>query len=313
MNPKILVIINPNAGRKLAKLDWPLIESQLISRQIPFEVRFTRFSKEAIKLVAEAIENVGFTKVVAIGGDGTINEVVNGIFQQKRFPTQEITLGVIPIGTGNDWIKMFGLPKKYDQAIDLIQKGNTFIQDVGRVKYHIGNKTNDRYFVNAAGLGFDAMVTDNTNRQKEEGKSSTLSYFTNMIKSLYKYKSPPVKVLINKREVLNGQLFTLSLAIGQYTGGGMRQTPDAIMDDGLFDLMLVDRIAKTKLILNVKKLFDGKINQLDEVTMLRTESLEVVSDANLMIEVDGENIGHGPFEFELIPRSLKVIVGSGSN
>ena len=111
-----------------------------------------------------------------------------------------------------------------------------------------------------------------------------------------------------QREIHDGKLFTLSLAIGKYTGGGMQQTPNAINDDGLFDLMLVDKIAKTKLIRKVKKLFDGNIHKIKEVQSLRTNNLQVISDSKLMLEVDGENIGHAPFEFELIPSSLKIII-----
>jgi YegS/Rv2252/BmrU family lipid kinase len=300
--------VNPNAGKKKAKEDWPQIAALLNDRKIGFDVEFTRYRRDAIKIVRNSINEQGYTNIIAIGGDGTINEVVNGIFLQHRFPTSEISLSAIMIGTGNDWAKMFQLPSDYEQIIDIIRQGNSFIQDVGKVYYHIGNQRQSRYFINAAGLGFDALVTDNTNKAKARGKSNTFSYLSNLIKSLYRYKSVEVEVRTTKRAIHKGDLFTLSLAIGKYTGGGMQQTPNAISDDGLFDLMLVDDIAKTKLIRKVKKLFDGGINNLKEVQSLRTDNLQVVSDSKLMIEVDGENIGHAPFEFELIPRSLKIIV-----
>lgn len=307
-NSKYLVVVNPNAGKKKAQRLWPDISKKLEASQIDYDVVFTQYRRHAIKLVSESIEKKAYKKVIAIGGDGTINEVVNGIFNQQRFPTAEIQLGVITIGTGNDWAKMFQLPKDYIKTIEIISNGNTFTQDVGKVYYHIGDRRDSRYFINAAGLGFDAMVAESTNRAKESGRSSTLSYFTNMIKSLYRYRSPYVQVMTKSREIHQGKLFTLSLAIGKYTGGGMMQTPNAISDDGLFDLMLVDHIAKTKLIRKVKKLFDGGINNIKEVQYLQTDNLQVVSDSKLMIEVDGENIGHAPFEFELIPGGLQIIV-----
>lgn len=303
-----LIIVNPNAGKKKAKTDWPHIADLFHKANIDFEVIFTKYHREAIKIVENKINNEGFKNIIAIGGDGTINEVVNGIFLQNRFETNQISLGAITIGTGNDWAKMFKLPNDYSATIDIIKNGNTFVQDVGKVYYYIGEQQSSRYFINAAGLGFDAMVTKNTNDQKELGKSNTFSYFSNMIKSLYRYRPVEVKVFTKKREVHSGHLFTMSLAIGQFTGGGMRQTPEAISDDGLFDLMLVDKIAKTKLIRKVKKLFDGNINKIKEVQMLRTDNLRVESDSKLMIEVDGENIGHAPFEFELIAKSLKIYV-----
>lgn len=305
---KFLIIVNPNAGRKKANSEWPLISSLLTKQEIEFDVEFTEYRHHAIKIVREKIEKEGYKKIIAVGGDGTINEVVNGIFLQNRYKTETILLGAITIGTGNDWAKMFQIPAHYHSAIDVISKENHFLQDVGKVYYHIGSKRESRYFINAAGLGFDAMVTDNTNKAKENGKSSTFSYLSNMIKSLYKYKPVNVKVTIGQREIHKGTLFTLSLAIGQFTGGGMRQTPYAVSDDGLFDLMLVDKITKSKLIRKVKKLFDGNINKLKEVQSLLTDNLRVESDSKLMIEIDGENIGHGPLEFELIHKGLQIII-----
>ena len=117
-----------------------------------------------------------------------------------------------------------------------------------------------------------------------------------------------VRIKAGKREIHNGMLFTLSLAIGKYTGGGMQQTPNAISNDGLFDLMLVDKIAKTKLLRKVGKLFNGKIDHLKEVQSIQTNNLQVESDAKLMIEIDGENIGHGPLEFEIRQEALQIII-----
>ncbi len=305
---KYLVVVNPNAGKKTAKQQWPIISKLLDSKGIVYDTEFTQYRHHAIKLVKSKIEENGYTRILAIGGDGTINEVVNGILLQNKFPAKDILLGVITIGTGNDWAKMFQIPTNIDEAVNVICNERIFVQDVGKVYYYIGDKKECRYFINAAGLGFDALVTDNTNIAKEKGKSSTFSYLSNMIKSLYKYKSVDVKVSIGQRQIHSGTLFTLSLAIGKYTGGGMMQTPNAISDDGLFDLMLVDNIAKTKLIRKVKKLFDGKINKIKEVKSFLTDNLQVESDSKLMIEIDGENIGHGPLEFELVHKGLQIII-----
>jgi len=166
-----------------------------------------------------------------------------------------------------------------------------------------------RYFINAAGLGFDALVAKTTNKQKENGKSSTFSYISALLKSLFRYKSLPVKINIEEKgEFHNGKLFTLSLGIGQYTGGGMRQTPDALPNDGLFDLMMVEKIAKGKIIRKISKLYNGKINSLKEVKSLKAAKLVIESDSKLLIEIDGESIGHGPFEFDIIQKALNIIV-----
>ena len=305
---KHLVIVNPNAGGRKAEKDWPKIESLIKEQGIDYELIFTKYRHHAIQLVPEKITNNHYRKIIAVGGDGTVNEVVNGIFAQSAVPTKEIQLGVIMIGTGNDWGKMFDIPNDYSEAISLITAGKSFIQDVGHVSYFIGDKEKTRYFINCAGLGFDALVTETTNKDKDSGKSSTLSYFKSLIGSLFKYKPVDVKVQIDNREILNGKLFTLSLGIGKYTGGGMQQNPNAIADDGLFDLMLVDNIAKTKLIRKIKKLYDGSINDIEEVQSFRSNNLKVESDYKLMLEVDGESLGHAPFTFGLISESLQVVI-----
>jgi len=307
-NNKYLVIVNPNAGGGKVKKDWPIIEQLLKDSGIDYQPLFTEYRHHAIKLVSEKIKQSHFRKIIVVGGDGTVNEVVNGIFDQDMIPTKDILLGVVMVGTGNDWGRMFNIPSDYAQAIDLIKKEKTFIQDVGHVAYFVGNNEHTRYFINCAGLGFDALVTETTNKNKETGKSSTLSYFQSLLGSLFRYKPVPVKVQIDNREILDGQLFTLSLGIGKYTGGGMQQNPNAVADDGLFDLMLVDKIAKTKLIRKIKKLYDGSINDINEVKSYQIHNMKVESDNKLMLEVDGESLGHAPFTFGIIPESLQVII-----
>ena len=305
---KYLVIVNPNAGGRKAEKDWPKIKELLAQHAIDYDLIFTKYRHHAIQVVPEKIKENNYHKIIAVGGDGTVNEVVNGIFAQDIIPTKDIQLGVIMIGTGNDWGKMFDIPSDYSEAIALIIEGKSFIQDVGHVSYFVGNEEKTRYFINCAGLGFDALVTETTNKDKDLGNSSTLSYFKSLIGSLFRYKPIDVKVHIDNREILNGKLFTLSLGIGKYTGGGMQQNPNAIADDGLFDLMLVDNIAKTKLIRKIKKLYDGSINDIKEVQSYRSNNLKVESDHKLMLEVDGESLGHAPFTFGLIPESLQVII-----
>jgi len=308
-NPeKYLVVVNPNAGGGRAKKDWHKIEALLRQQHFEMDVVKTEYRHHAIQLVSHKLSQKKYRNIIVVGGDGTVNEVVNGIFGQDKVPTHEVRMGVIMIGTGNDWGKMFDIPNDYAEAIALIVARKTFTQDVGHVSYFVGNEEKTRYFINCAGLGFDALVTETTNRNKDAGKSSTLSYFKSLLGSLFKYKPVDVRVHIDNREILNGKLFTLSLGIGKFTGGGMQQNPDAVADDGLFDLMLVDNIAKTKLIRKIKKLYDGSIKDIKEVQSYRLSNMKVESENKLMLEVDGESLGHAPFTFGLVPESLQVII-----
>lgn len=302
-----IAIVNPNAGGKKAKKDWDIIETYLHQSGISFQAVFTERPHHAIEYCEEYIAK-GFRRFIAIGGDGTINEIVNGIFNQQEIPQKEITLGVIMVGTGNDWGRMFDIPADYQEAVGVIKQHKVFLQDVGKVDYEDVNGGASRYFVNIAGLGFDAKVAQKTNAAKDRGKSSKISYFRALLSSLVKYKAVDVNIHIDNKHSFQGDLFSLSVGIGKFSGGGMMQTPDAVVNDGLFDLTLIKDISKLKVIRSVKKLYNGDIHSVKETEAFRAQHLMVESQADLYLEVDGESLGKAPFVFHILPEQLQVIV-----
>jgi YegS/Rv2252/BmrU family lipid kinase len=302
-----LVIVNPNAGRRKVENDWRLISSLLVKNDIPFRSIFTEHRNHAVKLSKKYIE-AGFRKIIVVGGDGTFNETINGVFTQQRFIPSEITLGMIPVGTGNDWARMFHVPSQYKGAIRVIKNGQTFIQDVGKVNYFIDNQALDRYFVNMTGMGFDALVAEKTNKQKERGKGGPLSYFYNIFTSLFSFKNTSYEIMIDDQKV-KGQVFSMNVGICKYNGGGMMQLPFADPADGLLDVTVINKIGRFKVIQNVKKLYDGSFTKLPQVKTYQGKKISVVSTRKLYIEADGESLGHTPLTFEVLPRSLSVIVG----
>lgn len=304
---KHLVIVNPNAGGGLGRKDWPEIEEFLNKAGINYKTVFTKYHRHAIQLASENADK-GFRKFIAVGGDGTINEVVNGMMSRLSF-VEEMQLGVIMVGTGNDWGKMFNIPNDYSESIQLIINGNTFLQDVGKVSYFLRDEKHYRYFINMAGLGFDAKVVESANKSKDKGKSSKFSYLITLFKTLMKYKPMHIDVHIEGKPLEGSRLFTMSIGIGKYSGGGMIQVPNAIADDGLFDIMIVNHIRKSKIIRKINKLYDGNIKMLKEVNMHRGHHLSVESKDGVLLEVDGESLGHGPFEFSIMDQKLNVIVG----
>ncbi len=306
VHERFLLVLNPNAGGKKGGKDWPLIEKLLNANKIPFDVVFTKYRGHAIKLTSGKIEE-GYRKIIVTGGDGTVNEVVNGIFTKPE-TAGEITLGVIMIGTGNDWGRMFNIPDDYENAVKIIAKNKTFKQDVGRVSYFLGDKKHYRYFVNAAGIGFDALVVEKTNESKDKGRSGKFAYLTTLFKTLMRYKHPHISISVEGRPLNGSTLFTMSVGIGKFSGGGMQQVPNAVPDDGLFDIMLVNKISKSKIIRKIKKLYDGNIESIKEVNMLKGKKIVADSSDKVLLEVDGESLGHNPFEFEIIDKKLKIIV-----
>jgi YegS/Rv2252/BmrU family lipid kinase len=302
------VLVNPNAGKRKGEKDWHEIAAQLTSAGIKYKYVFTEHRGHAVLLTREYIEN-GYRNIVVVGGDGTLNEVVNGIFMQDKIATNEITLAMIPVGTGNDWCRMFHIPGDYKQAIGLINKHKIFVQDTGAIKY-ISKEGSEktRYFINMAGMGFDALVAKKTNKQKELGKSNPLSYVVNIFSSLFSYTNTRVTILLDK-EKITSDIFSMSVGICQYNGGGMKQAPGALPDDGLFDLTIIKPIGKFKIIRNIIKLFDGSFTQMPEVSTYRSTKIIIHSEPKMYMEAEGESLGHTPFVFNILTQSLNIVSG----
>ncbi len=301
-----LVIVNPNAGRRKAEKDWNTIENALKSEGFQFKHVFTKEKLHAISLTIEYIQK-DYKKFIAVGGDGTLNEVVNGIFSQTLVPTTEITLGMITIGTGNDWGRMYKIPTNYSEAIKLIKREKTFIQDVGLINYSQSGEKKQRYFANMAGMGFDAQVAKRTNKQKDEGKGGAFSYLLNIFTALWNHINKHVNIKIDNHS-FKCKMFTMSVGICKYNGGGMMQAPAAIPDDGLLDFAVIKNISKFKIIRNIMKLYDGSYTTLPEVNTFQGKEIEVRAKKEIFLEADGESLGHTPFQFQIIPKSIRVVV-----
>jgi YegS/Rv2252/BmrU family lipid kinase len=301
-------IVNPNAGNGKGSKDWGRIASLFGKENIALISNFTGNKGHAIELAGNAVRN-GFRRIISVGGDGTLNEVINGIFTQECCSTKEITVGMIPVGTGNDWGRMFGIPLVYEGAVDVIRENKVMLHDIGVVNYHDGSQQHIRYFINIAGLGFEALVVKKTNKQKEKGRSSQTIYFYNLLSSLLSYRKIKADIIIEGKKITNN-IFSINVGNGRYCGGGMRQTPDALPDDGLFDITIIRDIGKIEVIKSLKLLYDGTIMSHPKVDGYRSDKLRVESDTMLYLEADGESLGHTPVEFSILPAAINIVYGT---
>jgi len=165
-----------------------------------------------------------------------------------------------------------------------------------------------RYFINMAGMGYDALVARKTNLLKEQGKIRPFSYLLNMITSLFSYHIAESNIKFGGQSI-DVSIFSMSVGICQYNGGGMRQAPNAIPDDGLFDLTIITKVTKFEVFKNIKKLFDGSFINLPQVSIYTADKIDIESTPPLFLEVDGESLGHSPFYYEVVPLSIRVITG----
>lgn len=301
-------IVNPNAGSGKGKKDWERISGLFTRENIKIISKFTEKKGQAIEYAGEAI-GAGFRKIISVGGDGTLHEVVNGVFTQNYCRSDEITVGMIPVGTGNDWGRMFGIPLVYEGAVGVIKENKSLLHDIGVISYYTGNEQHKRYFINIAGLGFESVVVKKTNKQKDKGRSNNAIYLYNLLSSLISYKNTNTEMIIDGVK-LTAKVFSINVGNGRYCGGGMRQTPDAMPDDGLLDITVIKEMGRVEIIKALKILYDGTILSHPKVDGYRATNLSVTSESLLYAEADGESLGHTPVEFSIIPAAMKVIYGT---
>ena len=312
-NNRWLVVVNPKASVGRSGRDWPIIKQYFIDEGIEFDAVLTEYPRHAIEIVRRGIEEQGYRKIVSVGGDGTNNEVINGIFTQDTVPTNQITMGIVPIGTGNDWSRSFEFPEGYENIVHILKTGHPFAHDIGKVTYYNDGDPKVRYFLNAAGTGLDEMVCQSTNAMKQQGKGGTIRYLISLVKCLSKYKCTHIQLEVDDELVFDDSVLSLSLGNCKYNGGGMMMMPNAIPDDGILDITAIRKVSIFKFAANAKNLYDGTfIKKMKEVSTFKGKKIRITSIPahRLLLETEGETLNNSPFDFEILPKSINMIVKS---
>ncbi len=299
------VILNPHAGSGRGRKDKAEILKQLSNSDFNYKLAVSEFPKHTIQLTVQAVAD-GYRKLIVAGGDGTLNEVVNGIFSQTVCPPEEITIGMIPVGTGNDWIKTFGIPNEYKAAVKIIKKGDTMLQDIGRITFSEDESGKTCYFANMAGFGFDAMVAQKTNRLKDKGSNGISLYLQALGSSFLNYQTTKTRIVIDGFEI-DELVFSASIGIGKFNGGGMMQAPAAIPDNGKFQVTIIRKIGLFGILRNLAGLYSGEFVKDPRVSTHTANQVSISSEKNIAGEADGEILGDNRFEIDLLSQKLNVI------
>ncbi len=308
---KWLIIVNPKASVGKCGKDWPEIQHILVNEGIDFDAFLTEYPGHAIDLARDQIVEKGYKKVISIGGDGTNNEIINGIFSQQRVPPREIQMGVIPVGTGNDWRRTFDIPIDYQANVNTIKKGYTLLHDIGKVTYYNHGNPQERFFLNAAGTGLDEMVCNRANQLKSQGKGGAVRYMLSTANCLYRFKCVHIQLEIDGQKVFDDEVLSLSLGNGKFNGGGMMMMPDASPNDGLFDVTVIKKVGMIKFATHLNSIYDGSfIQKLQEVSTFRGKKIRITSIPahQLLLETEGETLTNSPFDFEILPQAINMII-----
>ncbi len=312
---KTLLIVNPTAARGKMHKRWPQIQAVLQAEHFPFEVAFTERRGHATALARTAVDT-GCELIVAAGGDGTLNEVVNGMLSSPLKNAGPLNgqpvnpaaiLGVIPSGTGSDFVRSAGLPHDtLAAAKHLAHAAGTRPIDIGELTYRSDGQPKQRYFANVAGMGFDAEVVERLEHGGKRG-GGTLPYLSTLISTIFSYRNKDVILRVDN-EMIQARVNAVVICNGKYFGGGMMVGPNASIDDRLLDVVTIGDMNAVEVLVNTRKIYNGTHLSLAKVSEYRAKTVTIESTQRIWIELDGELVGEGSASICIHPAALRLRV-----
>jgi YegS/Rv2252/BmrU family lipid kinase len=309
---KVGVILNPVAGGGRLKQDWSETAAALTRHFDGFELRETQASGDAERLAMDFALS-GFDLVIAAGGDGTASEVADGLAKAFGEAGRTADLAVLPCGTGIDFARGLGLSGDIDAALERIARAKGRKIDAGRISYVDDNGAlASRHFINIASLGLSGCIDRAVNADKRKGKVSTKAlFFWRTVLEFMRYQFQTVRITVDDGPPVEARMALVAVANGQFFGGGMMIAPDAVLDDGQFDIVILRAAGKLKLIWDIRLLYGGRHRNHPAITILRGRKVVVEPSGGAeknyaLVDVDGESPGRIPATFEMAPGALTL-------
>lgn len=303
----LLAVVNPASANGTTARAWPSISEHLRAAGLEHETRITAGPGDATGLTRKALGE-GYRTIVVVGGDGTVNEVVNGFFDGEKWLGSGARFGLISRGTGGDLIKTLDLPKDEGQAIERLKAGRVRRIDLGRVRFtdHAGSPAL-RHFINIGdlGLGGDTVARVNRTTKALGGK---VSFLWGTLATVAGYQNKDLEIGIDGGQPIRGRMCMAVVANGQYFGGGMRIAPEAVMDDGLFDIVTVGDLGKLELVRNIGKVYKGTHTDHPKIHFYRGKEVVIRSGQAALLDLDGEQPGRTDAIFTILPGILDLII-----
>ncbi len=299
-------IVNPMSGGGRTRSKWESYIPQLRSELGEVSVRYTEGKDSATKLAKEAVEE-GHRLIISVGGDGTNNEVLNGLLKTSgELLHPELQFAFFPMGSGVDLRRSLPYSSNLKQLIHQVRHGSVQNVDVGKVTFQSeqGIQTS-RFFLNISSIGMSSMVTAAINRSRKP-LGGTAAYLWYSLIAMIRFLNPTMKVTLGDAPPLEARQNLIIVGNGKYFGGGMKAAPDAEMDDGLFDVVMIGDYSSTELILNGSKVYSGAHIHLPKTQVHRVNRLTVETDRPIPIDIDGELLGQPKAEYELLPQRLPL-------
>ena len=294
----VVFVVNPASGNGAAGKRWPQTRELAAWRGLEGEALLTQAPGHAVELARRAVDD-GARVVVAVGGDGTINEIVNGLLESQ---SSEVELAVVPQGTGDDFARTFGIPTKLELAVAAAATGRARSVDVGRASFVGG----ERYFANFAGAGISGAIARRGARTSRRlGAKAAYMWATATV--FVGWSSVPMRIDLDG-ETREGAMYEVVVSNGKYAAGGMKIAPDARPDDGHFDAVLIGDVSKADFVTTFPKIYRGRHTTHPKVDIVRAKTVAVDASEPLPVVLDGEQPGTTPARFEVVPGALRLRV-----
>lgn len=299
------MIVNPRSRNGVTGRRWKALQARLRGALGPFDVEPTRAPRDAARIAREGVR-AGIERVIVAGGDGTVNEVANGLLGADL--AGYATLGVLPLGTGGDFARSLGIPRRLEEALELLTEGKVRQIDAGRITYVDAVSRNaSAYFVNVASLGISGLTDQLVNRATKR-LGGRMSFLIGTVKAIARHRSERVTLRVDGEVVHDAPLVLAAAANGRYFGGGMHISPEARLDDGLFDVVLIPHLSKRKLLRKLPLVYSGKHLDDPVCRFLRGRVIEAeAAPGAVLLDIDGEALGTLPARVDVLPNALGVI------
>jgi YegS/Rv2252/BmrU family lipid kinase len=300
-DPRTVFLVNPASAGGSTGRRWPEIAHRAAALGLAGDALISEEPGQLAAFAAEAVRG-GAELLVVVGGDGSVNEVVNGVAELDGFE-----LAVIPRGTGWDFVRTYGIPRDLGAAVEIAQNGAVREIDLGLVSYRTWAGAEARaYFANVASAGISGAIAQRAN-EASKALGGKISYYWATLAVFARWQTGEMRVSVDD-EMRDGRMIDVVVANGRYLGGGMMMCPEAEPDDGDFDVLLIGDVTKRDLLFVLPKTYRGKHLPHPRLEMLRGRVVTVDADEPLPIELDGEQPGTTPARFEVVPRALRLRV-----
>jgi diacylglycerol kinase (ATP) len=302
-----MLVVNPKSANATVGKNWTKIDQEIRrGLKAGYDVSVTEQQAHATTLAREALKD-GYELIIAVGGDGTINEVVNGFFDNQKPVNSDAALAVMSIGTGSDFVKTLEFPTTPFEAAERIRSGKVWTVDLGKCSFvGLDGEQGSRFFINIAGFGSEGAVVDKVNRTTK-AFGGPVSFVWAILTTFLTYKNKLTKYRIDDSPEEEKILNTFAVANGRFYAGGVKAAPNAQLDDGLFDIVSIGDVGFLEGLSSLGKFRKGTYLEMPKVSSWRGRTVVASSEETQLVEMEGELVGRLPARFDVLPKAINII------